>query len=409
VAQQSVDQPTTLSLAVLSDIHAYDRPDGSGPPSYVCTATPHDEYTTNPIAGLLRLISDTRLQTDVLICGGDMCDKARPAGVNYVWDKLQVLKQALGAQLLAAAPGNHDLDSRYTFSDFDCKGVLQGLKPAFPLPDEVQNDKFWARNYVVHTDSLFRLVVLNSSAYHGTAADEFKHGRIAPRTLNRLRDELELISSTHPRSVNILLCHHHPHKYPDIHLPDYSHMEGGPDLLSMIGSGRYGRWLVVHGHKHFPRICYAAGSAQSPVIFSAGSFSACLTPDLQTIVRNQFYVIHLLVEPSTKVGLGLAGTFRSWDWHTGYGWRPATKSSGLPRRGGFGYRGDLFALAAQVHAEWQKAGTAWVLWAALTRAIPSLSYLLPNDFIALTERLQQHHSLSIIDQNEEPFQIGSAP
>src|SRR5450759_3743692 len=89
-------------------------------------------------------------------------------------------------------------------------------------------------------------------------------------------------------------------------------------LIDLLGDGNLGQWLIVHGHKHFPNIAYSAGAAQSPVVFSCGSFSARLSPELQTRARNQFYIIEI---PLKKVKvLGLVGKILAWDWSAGKGW-----------------------------------------------------------------------------------------
>jgi predicted MPP superfamily phosphohydrolase len=397
-----------LVLAVMSDIHAFDTLDADSktPPSHVCTTAPEDEPLRNPFSGLSKLIQQEKLRSDVLVCCGDMADKARPAGIKYVWDKLQHLRQELGARFLAATPGNHDVDSRYKYNDFDAKGVLQALVPPFPLGDDIQRDKFWSRNFLIHTEDEFRIVILNSSAYHGQKDGEYHHGRVAQRTVDKLTAELDAMCAAEPRSVNILLCHHHPHRYGDIGGEDYSEMMGGHALLELLGSGNHGHWLVIHGHKHQPRICYAAGGASAPVIFSAGSFAATLYPELQTRVRNQFYVITIPWQQFGKLNMGIAGTFRAWDWLQGLGWLPAGNHSGLPPYGGFGYRGDITSLADNVEGVWRGSGGPWLKWSDVSDGVPAIKHLLPGDLRQLREKLQTRHGLKVLEEEGQPAQLG---
>jgi predicted phosphodiesterase len=400
---------SSLRVAVVSDIHAYDEPDepGGEPPSSLCTKAPEDQPNYHPITGLSNLIEQNKLQADVLVCCGDMGDKARPAGIKYVWDNLQKLKDKLAAELLAATAGNHDVDSRYKYNDYDAKGVLQSLLPQFPLGDETQNNKYWSRNYVVITTSKFRLVILNSSAYHGAKEEEFKHGRVSLRTVETLKAELADLERTHSRQVNILLCHHHPHKHGDIEDDDYSIMEGGHKLLGMLESGNYGNWIIIHGHKHHPRICYAAGGSSAPIVFSAGSLCARLYQPLQSVARNQFYLITFPLAELETLGLGLAGTFQSWDWIDGRGWMRAGDRSGLPPYGGFGNRGNVFTLANQVAALFSNRGEPYIKWDEVLSAIPSLKYLLPSDMIQMLNKLESAHTLRVLwDSTGQPAQIG---
>lgn len=401
-----------LRLAVLTDLHAYDTVDGT-PPSHLCISKPEGQATQHPIGGLMRLIEAENLRADVLICCGDMADKARPIAVRYVWSKLQDLRDALAAPFMAVAPGNHDVDSRYKYNDFDAKGVLQSLTPPFPFPDIVLNDKFWSRNYIVHTAVEFNLVLLNTSAYHGNHAPdrkpvEYEHGRISRSTLDWLQKDLDVVATTNPRTVNILACHHHPHKYSDIDSADYSDMEGGSDLLSLLGSGRYGHWLIIHGHKHHPKVWHAAGGAYAPIIFAAGSFSANLYPALQTRVRNQFYVIELPWPQFEALQLTLAGTFRSWEWLTGSGWQPASPGAGLPAFGGFGFRGSLPALAATVEHEFVRLNAPVADWSQLTASVPQLNFVLPDDVARLFELLRTQYGLRMLDDHGRPAQLGRA-
>src|SRR5439155_7955565 len=120
--------------AVVSDLHAYDRVDGE-PPSHFCTLDPEDQPGKHPLAGLEQLIVTQGLRADLLLCAGDIGDKANPGGVRSAWNWLVRLSQKFGASMLAT-PGNHDVDSRFIYNQYDAKGVLQSLSPPFPFPAE---------------------------------------------------------------------------------------------------------------------------------------------------------------------------------------------------------------------------------------------------------------------------------
>src|SRR5205823_184468 len=130
---RKVTMDDCLTIAILSDLHAYDRLKVSeSPPSYLCINDPETELTQHPIGGLLNLIKGPpEISADILICCGDLCDKARPAGISYTWEKLHRLREELKADRLIATPGNHDVDSRFGYNDYDAKGFLQTLEPPF--------------------------------------------------------------------------------------------------------------------------------------------------------------------------------------------------------------------------------------------------------------------------------------
>jgi len=394
----------------VSDLHAYDTlAADEAQPSHLCTTSPEDQPTQHPITGLLDLIAKQPIIADALICCGDMGDKSRPAGIRYVWEKLQKLKEALGAKDLFATAGNHDIDSRYSYNDYDAKGILQALLPMYPLPDENLTNKYWSRNYVVLSRPDYRIVILNSSAYHGTKDEEFKTGRVSLRTVESLRMELEELEKDEPKLVNILLCHHHPHKYGDIDETDYSDMEGAPKLLEVLGSGNFGDWIAIHGHKHHPRLCYAAGLGNAPVIFSAGSLTAVLYPALQLAARNQFYVIEFPLQDIRNLNLGLVGTFESWDWTKGLGWRRAGPQSGLPAFGGFGNQNRGLVVDA-IEASVKARGENFVQWSEVATDVPGLKYLMPGDLEIVIAKLRSDRALNVLrDDFGQPAQIGKKP
>ena len=174
-----------MRIAVASDIHAYANADGPAP-SHLCIAAPADQPTRHPVSGLKRLIEDEKLTADLLVCPGDLADKAETAALIYTWNELHAIKDLLKAELLIATAGNHDVDSRHKHNDFDARGALQALVPPFPGLSEAECDRYWGRNFVLLEKPTWRLLLLNSSAYHGGGKDpekEARHGRISERTV----------------------------------------------------------------------------------------------------------------------------------------------------------------------------------------------------------------------------------
>jgi hypothetical protein len=389
-----------LNIAVASDLHAYESPssDTSNSPSHLKISLPENEPGKHPISGLLQLIEIESLKADLFLCPGDIGDKAQRAGIQYGWKAIHEVGLKLGASLIAAATGNHDLDSRYiSTEDADAKGFLLSLKPPYPLSDEAMNDKYWARNYVIVEGDQYRLVVLNSSAYHGTALGEIDHGRISGATLSFLANDLDRLK---PKLVNLLLCHHHPQQHMELKLGDYDAMTNGQLLLDTLGSGRYGRWLIIHGHKHHPKVTYASGAATSPVIFSAGSLCAKLYLELQTKARNQFYLISLSYDHVRD--FGLVGTVKAWDWAYGEGWAAAEGvKSGLPSESAFGYRGDPLQIAKRLST----LVVEKMAWDEVRISVPEASYYLPQDLETL-ERELQAVGLHITEEHGRPREIG---
>lgn len=399
---------STLQIAILSDVHAY-ASKTTNPPSYVTPAAPADDHLNNPIAGLKKLVEDEKLQCNALLCAGDMCDKADPNAQTFMWDQLHQIGDCLKAEAVFAVPGNHDLDSRYAQSDHDPKAHLQSLDPLFPLTDENASNKFWARHFAFLEFPNWRLLLLNSAAFHGGGkkqAEEFERGRVSQKTIVAIESYMK---GADPKPLNLLLCHHHPLKNDDIELKDYSQMVGGDLLLNLIGRGKYGDWIVIHGHKHYPRIWYGAGTGSAPVVFSAGSFSARLYPELGSKVRNQFYVVTFPLAKYDALCLGVCGTCQAWEWEYAAGWSRARSTSTIPYSSAFGTRRNPLAIARDVASTVQSLQSdAWVKWEEICEHVADAKYVLPEDFKRVQDLLaNQYHVKCVRDSDGFPIEFRS--
>ena len=386
-----------IRIAVASDLHAHSGHKNS--PSQLNINNSQSPVGQHPIASLVELIRREELHATVLLSPGDLGHQADAQGIRYSWQALAQISDALGADFLAATAGNHDIDSRYETNDHAPEHILKSLEPSFPFGDETLDNKYWARAYAIRDHVQFRLLVVNSSAFHGSTAVEHNHGRIDTATLEAIRKDL---SKRDHRDVNILLCHHNPHQHSEINLGEDDVMKQGQLLLDLLGSGTFGRWFVIHGHKHHPKITYAAGGSQSPVVFSAGSLCSALYTELQSVARNQFYIIE--IDPADCKSRGLVGRIKAWDWVFGTGWIEAQLGSGLPSEFGFGSRQDARILAQNVAK--QMNGSPSVDWLVLAHAVPDLRYLLPQDVRQLDLELSRHHKIRITWQGSRPAELG---
>lgn len=386
-----------MRIAVASDVHAYDPsdPPPSSPPSHLCTSDPPDQPSRHPIAGLKRLISETKLRADLLVCPGDLTDKANTAALSYVWGELNNIKDLLGASRIIATAGNHDVDSRHVYNDFDAKGALQALLPPFPGLSELECDRYWARNFVLIDDNAWRLIVLNSSAYHGGGRhpdQESQRGRVSSRTVSAIENTLR---NSPKRELNILVCHHHLYRDNAISAADYSEMEGADLLLQLLGSGDFGQWVVIHGHKHHPKLQYGLGGMTSPVIFGAGSLCASLYAALAARARNQFYIVELDAPAAKEYGLDVAGMIKAWDWIPNVGWKAAGAQSGLPHVSGFGYRSTVATISSKIASLFNSAAP-YLRWSELVSSLPEIQYLLHTDIKPVLDQLKLHHSIDAV-------------
>lgn len=388
------DRNERVRVAVLSDIHAYSTR-GLQRPSFATTVD--REHDHDPLGDLARLIDREELEVDVLLCGGDLGDRADADAIRFVWSHLPVLCDRMGAGHLLATAGNHDVDSRFTLSAFDPRKILQDLEPPFPGGSEDEADQYWGpRHYLIRTTDDLRVVTLDTTGFHG-APGEHAHGRLSPQTVTRLATALR---TTPAPPVNILLTHHQP--LPDGDIPDDGRGASN-DLLTLLASGDVGDWMIIHGHRHWPAVGYANAQPRSPIVFSAGSLSAVLYTGRKPQPRNQFYVLEFLSSTATS----LVGTFQAWDWCAGSGWEPARRSSGLAHRGAFGFRGSARWAADQIADLVRTTAHPWLDWRDIATHLPELAFLLPRQFDELVAMLKAERDLAVVlGETGTDLQIG---
>jgi hypothetical protein len=374
-----------LKILFLSDLHVFASAgrEADERPSYVDATDQNPTPTQDAFMALRSLIAQEKIEADLLICGGDLCDKADPIGVRYAWQCVSEVGKLAQVSKTLAVCGNHDLDSRYLLNDDDPdpKGSLQALLPIFPIDDEAMADKYWSRNFVTlqGPKPSTRILLLNSSAYHGGKPAEIKHGRVTARTLDHMRI---VLTNEGKRDLNILVCHHHP--FPDSRLDgkaDYEAIDNGQALLQLLDEPTFGPWLILHGHRHLARIIFAPGAVSQNVVIGAASFSAKISE-----AANQVHLIDVGVNASYPI----FGKIRSWTFSYGQGFLslPQNKNA-LPSHCGFGFKGSMGDLATRVHAYVDSASDAYCLWGAVCTAVPDIDYLNPEQFRFFKQELKQ--------------------
>jgi predicted phosphodiesterase len=388
--------PDPVRLLVVSDIHMHSGKPSSADstiPSFASAQAKPRDWKIDALTGIHRLVeADPTIRADLVVCPGDLADRADPAALPRVWDSLHEIAELVEAQAVLAVPGNHDLDSRLQ-SEIDPKDLLQGLDPGFPIDKQSAQDRFWSRHYLILANDDVTVVLLNSAALHGIA-DHHEHGFLKPSTLQALIDDLDRAPRT---PVNLFITHHHLSRHPDPVFEDYSDMRNAGGLLRYLDAVSDRDWLVIHGHMHQPALSYANGAAGSPVVFGAGSLSRKLGDAYQRSVTNQLYLLELSPSHLSASGRGHYGTYRSWSWVQETGWEPAPDSSHLPSRGGFGERESTSRLAQQV-AALLGVDDPFYNWPELQQACPTLRFLLPDD-IARLRRMLQAEGLKVLPDN----------
>jgi predicted phosphodiesterase len=365
-----------LSALIISDLHAVNDQDGSGGTSHV-RMTQRGQAQLNPLDALRELVRDGTISADLVLCPGDLTDRADPEALAYAWAELVDIADALGAPLIATT-GNHDVDSRHVRSDHDTLGQLLSLDPHFPALDYNTANEFFARQFTTIEDGSTRVLVVDTCHFHRDRKEEITRGRLAKRTVRAIAERLGAPDAPGER-LNIVLCHHHPLRWS--HVADVAdEIEGGERLVALLEDRSEESWLLVHGHRHTPEISYLGVTSSGPVRFAAGSVGAALPKTDASGLSNQIYQVRLRTAP--QHGLAMVGEFTAWDWTTT--WEPAGFQSAIPHKGGFGFRANGRDLASWVLG----LGLKDLSWSDLVEHDARMSYLAPKDLRVMTRCLR---------------------
>ncbi|NVH75792.1 metallophosphoesterase [Paraburkholderia sp. JPY432] len=390
----------TVKFAILSDLHA--APRSSDPKkTEVKLYSDGDGFGRhdNPLSSLHELIAQEQLKADFVVCPGDMTNRADPGALRFVWAQLHKLREMLGAKEVIATVGNHDVDSRGNEVGTIPREALMRLIPRFPIAIPALADHFWAHGFYITTIDGVRFLVLNSSFLHEHRS-ELDKGAVTGYTLELIRRELEQMPEA---MLNVAVCHHHPHVHSELGLgPDI--MINGKELLDALSN--HGSWLVIHGHKHHPKVEIAQGDFRQPVVLACGSFSGRIEGENATVSHNYF---HMLEAGTFGEDHDLRGVIQSYSWTTGIGWQDyGTANKFFPSRVGFGSSTPPPQLAREVD---RIMGTRpFMSWAEVVASVPDLAHLLPRALKAVHEQLSSRHQISITcADNGLPAQLGRRP
>lgn len=359
------------------------------PPSRLSTEIALGDRKANPFFALMQLARAKSIAADALVCCGDLTTCADPTAMNLAWLMLHRLSHSLSAGEPIMTAGNHDIDSRFKTSTASPNRALRFLDPPFPTADPSAAASYWANGYcIIDRAPSARVVLVNSCSLHGYATEsarQLDHGFIPEEMLANLSEDLK---SRPLANINLLVCHHHPI---EIELPaeDRSVITNGDELISLLKNMSPPGWLVVHGHRHLPKVHYASGDANSPTIFSAGSLAANLHLGIQGRAANQFYVID--IEGS---GSGLRGWYEAWTWDQHEGeWRKGQDTAAIAGQGGFGYRPDAIAAARDIARLVPKASGSAISWRKVEELVPDFKFLMPSQREPILRQLQDTHGI----------------
>jgi len=162
--------------------------------------------------------------------------------------------------------------------------------------------------------------------------------------------------------------------------------------------------LLVHGHKHHPKLSYAPG-AVLPVL-AAGSFSAGMKNGLASRTRNVFHFISVEFCDQTKA---TRGTIVTWQFRQSKGWTPATCDAvDFPFKTGFGVLTPAEELAGKIETAYSAHAIPTVEWKHIVASIPDLQFVPPMTFEKTGELLRANGLDLFPFPPDEPKIIGKA-
>lgn len=365
-----------LRVAVMSDLHCTHG--GEVAVSYLLSDLPKKPTNRHPIESLKKVIQSDKINADILLCPGDITDKINKQGLVSGWQFLKEIKSSLNATSLMATLGNHDVDSRNQHK----VGAFQFIKDQIDFEptedDEDANDSFWRNNYCIIVKDKFILLLLNSSFNH-TNDELAKTSQIPPGTLERIDDDLKKIESND--LIRIAMCHHHPihHSNSNLNYNDSDFIDKSDKLLEILERHQFN--LVIHGHKHDPRII----NFNSLTVFASGSFSSMA--NLMDIgAQNTFHLIS--IHRSTK-----KGTINTWIYQPLQGW-VQKHDCYFPCFTGFGFKSDIKQLAKDCNSWFLTKNKESIKFSAVVEQFPDIIHLIPTEQIHFGEIMNKAYGLS---------------
>lgn len=375
------DHIVKLSIALVSDLHCHGKGDCNGhQESYLIASDLRNPPEKHPVEALLSLIREKDLRADVVMCPGDLAHQASTDGFAAAWLELREIARAVGAGSLLSTLGNHDVASRKAGSD--PFSIAKRIHSEFPLPVAGANDQFWSQGCALHVMSdAVDVVVLNTAHdhYSETAARSGTFGDSQVHALNTL------LSTTAGRALRIALLHHHPLLHSVAGFDSADVLSSGDQVLDVLAAN--GVSVVIHGHKHHPRLKRDLHGGNTLYVFAAGSLSAYLN-QLSTRTRNVCHFVDLAIAASGH----LHGRIRTWEYNYAKGWNPTSvRSAEFPHVASFGpLPAGLMDRITELFVE---SGVDLLYAKDLYGRVPELRHLTPDELQTLAADFASETSL----------------
>lgn len=383
---------STFKIAIVSDLHCCHSKTSGADRSRLLSDMMRIPAKQHPVESLLELIDQQHIQSDVLVCPGDITNRVDKQGLVTGFNYLQEIQNALNAKQLFCTPGNHDVDSRDIYKLSDSSEILKCLHKRYPFENDELKQSFWSENFCLYENELIELLLFNSTFNH-TNEEKALKAIIPELTLSKIQAKIEQKKDS--SKIKVFVCHHHPYPFSNVDSVKYKDgdfLENGDKLLNILRNNGY--YLVIHGHKHIPRYLFHDGVH----LFAAGSFSS-LENIAEGNTSNSFHIIELHTSNSI-----LKAQIKTWYFTSAKGWSISRDPDEIfPSLTGFGSEKNTNEIALSIHNYFETESKDRVKFEEIVNIIPDILYLSPDQQICLEKMLENSYGLKILNS------LGTSP
>jgi len=379
-----------VTLAILSDLHCRITTDARD--SFLTVGSKRVPSTHHPVESLLEMIGREQITADALVVPGDFANKACPEGLSQAWDYCREIAGRLQAPLIIPVIGNHDIDSKRLRPNEGVFDRVRTLRPDFPFSSSAENQQYFSDGYCALSSGDVQYIALNTVIGQTDEASA-KRGTFPEDLIHRMETALTPILKA---PIRVAIMHHHPILHSAAFWDDHDVLPNGDALIAALR--RMGCRVIIHGHKHVPRLQILNGVA----IFASGSFSAMLQ-EYGTAVGNTFHVMKIDGDGPDSV----RGEILTWTFQLAKGWRPSSDAyRGFPYSTGFGAT-DTVATISGILSELAQEFPDTMRFdqnTVLSKA-PAVKYLSPDQTSDLRASLLQSN-LQLMITEEGQIELG---
>lgn len=368
-----------MKFCIISDLHCKYQIDTSiSSETLLFSNMQRKPVSQHPVVAMLKAIEeDETIKSDVLLCLGDLGDRADEQGITSGWAFMEEIRQKLGAKIKIGIPGNHDINSR-KLNGKDALSFIKNFHEAYPTHDDNLNAKFWGDGYCIQIDNGIMFLLINTVHDH-LDSGKANSSTIKPETLEAIGKEIKYLSN---ESIQAKICmlHHHPIKHSNINnYKDSDSLDNGDELISLLCHNAFN--IVIHGHKHQPRIVEYNGLS----IFATGSFSS-----IANLPATGFQTMFHVIEFTSDYKKGI---IHSWEFNIRDGWQ-RNYNRKFPYKIGFGANCDLEVTAKSIY-DLVSTDSMPKFYEEVLKIEPNLEFMIPERLVILGNILRDKYRLVV--------------